>query len=368
MSDAQLDTVAFAERLLALLEEGSFTATYKFAVLLGLMDLCLEGTTKNGEPPRAVTTVQLSVKIVELYWRQVSTYGTLERVLEQSAGSSRNLASPPNAKIPRLIAGFRELHGKELTLHEARTRVPAAFSELLREVEWTLAQMPLPRLQRFGSTEDRFIYEIAWDEEIRRGTWSRSRDFDNRIRFVGESSKHLVRLSGLLRPLIQQCWARKVADLNQLEIEKLEQFLFGPSRTNLTRVAEPLLELNEGRCFYCADRIDGTVHVDHFIPWSRHPDDGIDNLVPSHPPCNMAKKNFLAGHDHLQQWTRRTRAMSDELEGIASRAVWPRDAIKTQGAVRAAYFLNVSRGQRLWVAGSTFEAANSSDIERALAI
>ena len=31
--------IAFAERLLSLLDEGRFTATYKFAVLLALIDL-----------------------------------------------------------------------------------------------------------------------------------------------------------------------------------------------------------------------------------------------------------------------------------------------------------------------------------------
>lgn len=34
--------IEFATRLLALLDEGQFTATYKYAVLLGLMDLCFE--------------------------------------------------------------------------------------------------------------------------------------------------------------------------------------------------------------------------------------------------------------------------------------------------------------------------------------
>ena len=33
---------AFGEKLLNLLDEGAFTATYKYAVLLGLIDLCRE--------------------------------------------------------------------------------------------------------------------------------------------------------------------------------------------------------------------------------------------------------------------------------------------------------------------------------------
>jgi len=34
--------IRFAEKVLALLDQGTFTATYKYAVLLGLMDLCME--------------------------------------------------------------------------------------------------------------------------------------------------------------------------------------------------------------------------------------------------------------------------------------------------------------------------------------
>ena len=36
------DAIRFAERVLELLDDGRYTATYKYAVLLGLMDLCLE--------------------------------------------------------------------------------------------------------------------------------------------------------------------------------------------------------------------------------------------------------------------------------------------------------------------------------------
>src|SRR5213080_2876385 len=45
----------------------------------------------------------------------------------------------------------------------------------------------------------------------------------------------------------------------------------------------PIIELQEGRCFYCAEglasRAGQTPDVDHFIPWSRYPDDGLENLV-----------------------------------------------------------------------------------------
>ena len=46
--------IAFAEKLLQLLDQGKRTATYKYAVLLGLLDLCLEKVTE--QPPRTRPT------------------------------------------------------------------------------------------------------------------------------------------------------------------------------------------------------------------------------------------------------------------------------------------------------------------------
>jgi hypothetical protein len=52
--------IAFAEKVLVLLEEGRFTATYEYAVLLGLLDLVIEQTERTGAPPDALTTRQLA--------------------------------------------------------------------------------------------------------------------------------------------------------------------------------------------------------------------------------------------------------------------------------------------------------------------
>ena len=60
--------ISFAERVLTLLDQGSFTSTYKYAVLLGLMDVVLERTSKNGIPPDFITTRQLADKVIEIYW------------------------------------------------------------------------------------------------------------------------------------------------------------------------------------------------------------------------------------------------------------------------------------------------------------
>ena len=71
--------------------------------------------------------------------------------------------------------------------------------------------------------------------------------------------------------------------MNRLDEYQLERFLFGAERVPLERVRGPIIKLQEGRCFYCAERLASragqTPDVDHFIPWSRYPDDGLENLV-----------------------------------------------------------------------------------------
>ena len=52
----QRGAIGFAEKVLELLDEGRYTATYKYALLLALMDVWLEHTQSSGAPPEMVTT------------------------------------------------------------------------------------------------------------------------------------------------------------------------------------------------------------------------------------------------------------------------------------------------------------------------
>lgn len=356
------DPIRFAERLLALLEEGSFTATYKFAVLLGLMDLCLEYSNRFGEPPPMVTTRQLAEKIINLYWSHTTPFESHEgEVLKQNSGKP--------AVILSRIQKFRTEIATDLgcTLHRARLGNPQEFETLLDEVEWTLVQMPLPKLQRFGGNEDRFIYNIAWDDNVRRSAFRNTYEFDNRINFFASAASHLVRLAPLLRPLIKQKWVEMVGKLNHLEVAQLERFLFGADRVSLQPVRAPLLDLQNGSCFYCGGRLRSTADVDHFFPWSRHPDDRLDNLVVAHPTCNGQKRDFLASAEHLARWTRRLSDHDVELDQIASTINWPRNTARSLGIIRGTY-LGLADGVQLWQRRREFVASRHGDLRQALEV
>ncbi|RPJ84415.1 MAG: hypothetical protein EHM13_04410 [Acidobacteria bacterium] len=191
------DLVAFAERVLALLDQGSFVATYKYAVLLALMDLCLEGTRRDGSAPDCVTTRQLAQKVVELYWPHTGEFG-----------------------------------GRTLR-------------------------------------------------------------------------------------------------------------------------------------FYCGSRLTSNSEVDHFIPWARYPDNGIDNLVVAEMQCNAAKRDYFAAPPHLGNWRERNRCDSFSLVQIAQHLRWETHPAETLGVARGLYF-QLPAGARLWVRRREFYSAACQELSDSL--
>jgi hypothetical protein len=196
--------IGLAERIFGLFDQGRFTSTYKYAVLLALIDLCLEKTTKQGFAPDTITTRELAEKVIHLYWPQVLPYGRGREagVLLQNTGRRQ-------AEMVALIAAFRSAFPKDplLPIERARKVDGNGFRDLLDEVEWKLIEMPLPRLQSIGSTAVSFLYDISWTEKITVATvraYQRggASDFDNRIRLKARVGDHLVQLNGLIRPLL----------------------------------------------------------------------------------------------------------------------------------------------------------------------
>lgn len=361
--------IRFAERVLALLEDGQFTATYKYAVLLGLLDLCLEHTDAHGEAPSTVTTRQLAEKVVELYWPHTVPYARRMKseVLRQNAGRAG-----AQAEIIRRIAQFRERlaeHGPGSSLLRLRHLAHRAYDRLLDAVEWKLIEMPLPRLQVVGNIEDRFIYEIGWDTDVRRpdvrvyqrGTGEAQ--FDNRVLLRPGVGEYLLQLNRLLRPIIHRRWAQMVARLNDLEEARLERFLFGGSRLPMGGLRPGLRDLQDDRCLYCQRRLREAGQVDHFIPWSRYPEDGLANLVLAHGTCNQRKSDFLAAGEHVARWRQRLDAPG--LLALAEELRWEAHEAELLSVARATY-LRLPTNAVLWLRGREFERADLGKLRACL--
>lgn len=370
--------IALAEKVLSLLDEGTFVATYKYAVLLGLIDVCMENTSPTGEAPEMVTTRQLAEKVLEIYWPQSVPFHYPSfpepTVLTQNRGTPDSQAA-----ILRAIVEFRREHASDASapLTRARVSAPEQFEDLVQFIEWKLIQMPLPRVQYFGRTHDEFLYSISWDRDVQMGAVSEYQQgghssFDNRIQLKSDVGEYLVLLNGLLRPFIHRQWASMVARMNELEESRLEDFLFGPRRIPLDTVRPGLRELQGNRCFYCDDPLRGSgrrrAEVDHFIPWARYPNNAIENLVVAHERCNGRKSDLLAAPQHLSRWRARFDSellKAPELEEVAEEAAWESAPERSVSVTRAIY-LRLPSDAQLWKRGEEYVEAEPERLRAAL--
>ena len=354
----------FAERLLALLDSTRYSATYKLATLLALIDVTAESIGKDGAAPATLSAKAVGRRVIELYWPQTVPYGspadTGPKVLSQS----------PMRDIPAKLARWRAEHrlAPGASLEDARTADPAGWAALEADLVAVVVGMPLAKLQRFGdgrqSVQDRFIYDFSWREEVGSATVSRP-DFDDDLRLREDVGTWLVTLAPLIRPLVQAKWAAKVAVRNNdvVDSHRLDEFLFGAQRISLDRVRQPLVESQTRECFYCASRLGSSCAVDHFLPWSRHPDNSIDNLVAACRPCNGAKSASLACLGHVNHWLGRFRPgpASAAIDGVARSAGWPRRADRVLSTARATY-LWLPEGTRLWRQSSSYEPLERAEM------
>src|SRR5438093_1414440 len=99
------DPAAFGERIVELISEGSASTTYKHALLLALIDVCLEAAGEGGEAPDTIGVRALAERVLGLYWPQTSTYPGRVKLLRQSGTGQAELVSR--------IAGFRARQGRD---------------------------------------------------------------------------------------------------------------------------------------------------------------------------------------------------------------------------------------------------------------
>lgn len=383
-----LPPVEVAEQVLRLLEEGRYSATYKQAVLVALLDLCLQSTRAGGTPSDMVTTRQVAERVLELYWPHTRVWGkgSGSRVLVQNASGgpdTRRQGGGIVAMIREFRVELERVAPGTTSLSVARVTREDAFRHLLDETEWTLIHMPLPRLQRIGERNTEWLYRIAWrdaDEcdpahvdkpiarrgEVRAYQQGRANDFDNRIHFMPGVAAAFARLHALLRPFILQHWTLQVVRLNDLHHDDVSDFLFEHEREDTSGVRAPLIELQDNRCFYCEGRLGSAVHVDHFVPWARHPDNGLHNLVVADSRCNGAKRDYLASVSHVEKWRRRAQERATDLEEISQRATWDLGSARILGVARAIY-LSLPDEMLLWRQARDFERSDRARLAGVLA-
>ena len=135
------EQLAFLRSLQRLMDEGSFVASYKFALLHAIADLCLVKGDDSGAELE-LSTSEIAEQFIRLYWPQVVPYSASaeQPILSQNTGRQ--------AAIVRHVAEQRARYQGSLADLE---RSRSDWDRLLREVERTVTKMPLWKSQTVRS-------------------------------------------------------------------------------------------------------------------------------------------------------------------------------------------------------------------------
>jgi HNH endonuclease len=331
-AEAQVAFLGAIERLLA---EGQFVATYKYALLVALVELAVE-VGHDDARPLDIPVRSLGAKFLELYWRQCVPYGA-------AVGNAVNAIPRQNtgaqASIFTIVGRLRIAHP---TLAAAR-RSPS-WQKAVTEATQLVERMPLWRLQVLRNETLEFLYATG-----DRGA----------IRLLPGVSANLRRFQGMILRLAQSEWLRFVQALpaNATLLgatSDLGQFMFGADRTALTRMIRPLAEIQRGVCLYC-ERPVKQGEIDHFVPWSRYPRDLAHNLVLAHRECNRRKSDLVAAEPHLERWMARNATAGTLVASAGREAGLVVDPLVALSVARWLYAHSDAIGASTWLRADVVE-------------
>lgn len=319
----------FLSKLQRLFQEGEFTATYKFALLIALADLSVE-LGRDDDSPLELPYSKIGLKFVQLYWQQSAPYAGAE-VLVQNLGAQ--------AAVVQAIADFRRQHKTQSIL---KAQTAEKFKDLVQAVTTTVRAQPIQYLQNLGGGKDVFLFETG-----RRG-----------LTLLPGVTYCFRRFQPLVQQLARGHWIDHIkGNKRNLPIlgkdDDLSSFLFETPRQALSIVATGLRKLTN-RCLYCGQPVR-EADVDHFIPHAVYPRDLAHNFVLAHPTCNRSKSDTLAAKIHLMKWLEFTEKFSDQIQEIGSDAGINADQATTMAVGRWGYGNGLSSGGQAWIKQSAYE-------------
>lgn len=277
----------FLKNIQLILQLGSFSSTYKFALLISLSRLAIEKGEDSGES-LSLEYTQIAEKFIELYWKQAVPYTFNDEgqlILNQNNGKQ--------AAIVNRIIELRQIYSSLGLLR----RDSLVWLKLVKDVTRTVKEMPVRYLQNINGQNFEFLYQLD--------------QCGKQLILLPQVMFCLRQFSEIIEELCQKRWIdyiRKNSSNAPIlnELPNLEQFMFEANRNQLNAVASVLVDLQDYKCFYCNKPMKkGSYAVDHFIPWSMYPSDTGHNFVLADTNCNSKKSNLLASDEFLDKWQER---------------------------------------------------------------
>ena len=265
----------------SILTKGKKDNTYKFALARYLLHHASREDAGLDIPYRRIAEAFL-----EYYWHQECKYR-----IKQNFHHNRD---------PHVIQIIRRIFGGNY-IRESLRDMPGekrqqAVEEIMRKVFGTAknkTSLVVPRFQMIsmGSrvVEDRSFYDYDDDKKM--------------ITLRPEALEFFKKNRTILHKMVILEWASFLERINTLPrlVAKIQDY---KARRGPLKKFRDVLAGHPGseRCFYCGMYLGGgSIHVDHFIPWSYVFEDELWNLVLSCPTCNTNKSDLLADPRFLER-------------------------------------------------------------------
>ncbi|WP_283708853.1 HNH endonuclease [Pseudoalteromonas prydzensis] len=333
----QLDFIAYIQRMLV---EGDFSATYKFALLHALADVCVEQPLVSDQAELTIDLATLADKLIVLYWHHAVPFASEQTgesaLLKQNTGAQSKVISVLYECQQNNIRNLRTL--KQSSLYKPTFNAAMA----------TLKSGPLWRLQILAKQAECFLYPHT-----------------NSTKFITLNAgiaSCFRRFYDLVVYLAKNAWLQKIQSIkhNQALIgpqSQLHDFLFGFDRNALSKAKPVLIELQHGNCFYCQKPLNNKTEIDHFIPFARYANDLGHNFVAAHSTCNNSKRDFLAAQLHRERWQEQNLVLNSQHITRELSDYFNCDADKSRSVSDWAYQVAQANSAKLWLAKDSFEQA-----------
>jgi hypothetical protein len=293
------------EGILAVLDEGSATATNKFAVLLALIDLAPRLGDSN-----EIKIEEIAELLLELQWNHTDPFHG--KVAPRQV-TSRNIEAPVTIQQ---ISILRKSLDQPYNFTQAKAKISKqTWISSIKAIAQMLKKNPLRKLQNINSKNFEFLYPIDFSK--------------NTLKLYPEAKHDLIEYGGVLRQLVETRFIRFVAMTNFKtdDYSDLENYLFGADRfMPANEMRRDLYDLQKGKCVYSGEKLSREkFHVDHVIPWSKVRISHIQNFLLTTPKLNSEKTNLLLSEDLVAKWVAFEQENSQVLHQIATSFLWPKD-------------------------------------------
>ena len=337
----QIDFIAYIQRMLV---EGDFTATYKYALLHALADICIEKplvVEQNQE--LKICFNEIAEKFIGLYWQHSLPF------MNSAKGSGESALLRQNAgKQSAIITELYECHSQNINTITQLKR-SEYWPKLLKSTMVTLKNGPLWRLQILAKQEQCFLY--------------RHNKKQNYITLNKGISYCFRRFYDLVVHLSRHAWIQKIQSYpaNSALLGKqtqLDDFLFGVDRQVITKARPILEEIQHGKCFYCQKPLNNKTEVDHFIPFAKYSNDLGHNFVAAHRSCNNSKRDNLGAVIYRDRWHEQNIIQHSKLIDTELSPYFSCDAPRSEAVTSWAYQIAVKNNARFWLAKNSFESVS----------